>query len=68
MIWILWDVEILGTVKSFELAAILDGVMLIWATLFSSSISKLIDLTKRMSSDLQKIATESELIMSAKLC
>ena len=24
MIWILWDVDLLGTVKSFELAAILD--------------------------------------------
>ena len=24
MIWILWDVDLLGTVKSFELATILD--------------------------------------------
>ena len=24
MIWILWDVDLLGTVKSLELAAILD--------------------------------------------
>lgn len=64
MIWILWDVDLLGTVKSFELAAILD-----WYDVNLGNIvfQMLIHLTKRMSSDLQKIATESEL-MFAKLC